>query len=88
MSNYPAGAEFDSSAPYNEDLEVAIECQECNDRIEDGIYCSSCFDYIQRENKKASVIDDLKLLQDLSAHLENTYFKNKLAKIILKTQEI
>ena len=88
MSNYPAGAEFDSSAPYNEDLETNKECDECRSDIEDGIYCSSCFDYIQRENKKASVIDDLKLLQDLSAHLENTYFKNKLAKIILKTQEI
>ena len=87
MSDYPAGAEHDSKAPYNESL-VDLKCDECYTDIQHGDFCHACFEYTQQENKKSIIIDDLNQLIDLHKSLENMYYVGRLSKIVKQIKEL
>ena len=88
MSDYPAGAEFDSSAPYNT-IEQNNECKECRCNLNEGDYCEPCSDYLAREKQKRNAINkcqQLKNMFETSTH--NTYAVNKLSEIINEINKI
>lgn len=78
--NYPAGAENDSNAPYNESNEVK-QCLECNIEIDDKDYCSSCLEYLEREEAKKAPLQKLQQIINLYESHTNIYVFNKLKEI-------
>ena len=88
MSDYPAGAEHDSRAPYNEPIDV-LKCLECGTQLEIGDYCNECSDYLEREKQKKKAIEKcqgLKHMFETSTH--NVYAANKLGEIIKEINNI
>lgn len=87
MSDYPAGAEFDSNAPYNQEIDV-FACLECDKQIDLYGYCSECQEYVDRENAKKKPIEMLHHLAYLSKDIDNMYFFNKLNEVIEQIKQL
>ena len=97
MNNYPAGAEHDLNAPYNERVEKSNECKECNNELEScssSEYCEPCRDYLEREKLKSLALNKLQqsrqhaeLIQDCFGTTDNIWATEIAYKILVSLDE-